>query len=347
MAIRARALRRSVLGLILAGLSGPGLSASPAEPVKLRAAQVFDENHPWHQCLRRLGEITEARTGGAVTLQVYSGGVLGQEKDYVEHLLMGRLDLAVLAPGWAGGLAKQMSFLDMLFLWRDRAHWTTALDGEVGQKLAEVIERETAKGGQPGLKVLGYLGGSQRYVLSRRRGYATAADFEGFRLRVLDSPPQVRTWKALGALPVPMSFNLVSAALRSGSVDGLENEMGNAFEMRFHELAPHITETEHIITVRPLLMSGHTWRKLPPGHQAVVREAAREAVALGRSLEWKTNQDAVAEMKKSGAQFYPFPKKSRDQMREMTRPIRESLAQDLGLTEILQTIERTGQAAVR
>jgi TRAP-type transport system periplasmic protein len=347
MTKRARALRHSVLGLLLVASSGPAPSASAAGPVRLRAAQVFDDNHAWHQCLRRLGELTEERTGGALTLQIYSGGVLGQEKDYVEHLLMGRLDLAVLAPGWAGNLAKQMSFLDMLFLWRDRAHWTAALDGEVGQKLAEVIERETAKGGQPGLKVLGYLGGSQRYVLSRRRGYATAGDFEGFRLRVLDSPPQIKTWKALGALPVPLSFNLVSGALRSGSVDGLENEMGNAFQMKFHELAPHITETEHIITVRPLLMSGHTWKKLPPGHQAVVREAAREAIALGRSVEWKHNQEAVAEMKKSGAQFYPFPKKSRDQMRDMTRPIRESLAQELGLAEILQAIDRTGTAAVR
>ena len=74
---------------------------------------------------------------------------------------------------------------------------------------------------------------------------------------------------------------------------------------------------------------------------------AREAVALGRSLEWKHNQEAVAEMKKGGAQFHPFPKKSRDHMRDVTRPIRESLAHDLGLTEILQAIERTGTAPAR
>jgi tripartite ATP-independent transporter DctP family solute receptor len=331
--------------LVLAGLAGPAVPAASAQPIKLRAAQVFDDGHAWHKCLQRLGEIVEARTNGAVSLQVYSGGVLGQEKDYVEHLLLGRLDMAVLAPGWAGGLAKQMSFLDMLFLWRDRAHWAAALDGEVGQKVAELIERETAKGGHPGLKVLGYLGGSQRYVLSRRQSYSSPGDFAGFRLRVLDSPPQIQTWKALGAYPVPLAFNQVMAALRAGTVDGLENEMGNAFEMKFHELAPHITETEHIITVRPLLMSGHSWKKLSPSQQVVIREAAREAVALGRSLEWKQNQDAVAEMKKAGARFYPFPKKSRDQMRDLTQPIRETLARDLGLTDILQAIERTGTAA--
>lgn len=92
-------------------------------------------------------------------------------------------------------------------------------------------------------------------------------------------------------------------------------------------------------------MSGHGWRKLSPGHQLLLQSAAREAVALGRSLEWKQNQDAIAEMKRAGARFYPFPRKGRDQMRELTQPLRESLARELGLTEILQAIERTGTAA--
>ena len=76
-----------------------------------------------------------------------------------------------------------------------------------------------------------------------------------------------------------------------------------------------------------------------------LQTAAREAILLGRTLEWKQNQDAIAEMKRAGAHFYPFPRKSRDQMRELTQPIRESLARELGLTEILQAIERTGTAA--
>ncbi|HEX6736636.1 MAG TPA: TRAP transporter substrate-binding protein [Vicinamibacteria bacterium] len=339
------AWRRPVLALAVLAAVLPAAPASLAQPVRLRAAQVFDDGHAWHKALVRMGEIMQERTGGAVTVQVYGRGVLGQEKDYIEPLLMGRLDLAVLAPGWAGNLAKQMSFLDMLFLWRDRAHWVAALDGEVGRKVADLLEKETAKGGHPGLKVLGYLGGSERYVMSRRQGYGSPAEFAGFKLRVLDSPPQIQSWKALGAAPVPLSFNLVMGALRAGTVDGLENEMGNAYQMKFHELAPHITETEHILTVRPLLMSGHSWRKLSPAQQLLLQDAAREAVALGRSLEWKQNQDAMAEMKRAGARFYPFPRKSRDQMRELTQPLREALAQELGLTDILQSIERTGTAA--
>jgi TRAP-type transport system periplasmic protein len=335
-----RASGTAALALVLAAIP----VVAPAASVRMRAAHVFDDNHAWHKCFQKFGEIVNARTGGEVEVQIFSRGVLGSEKDYVQHLLLGRLDLAVLAPGWAGNLAKQMSFLDMLFLWRDRAHWAAALDGEVGRKVAEIVETTTAKGGNPGLEVLGYLGGSERYIMSRKQGYPTLKDLEGLKLRVLDSPPQIETWKLLGAVPAPLAFDLTYGAVKTGTVDGLENEMGNAYRMRFHEVAPHVTETAHIITVRPVLMSGHTWRKLTPERQALVMEAAREAVSFARNVEWKQNEEAVAEMKKAGAKFYPFPKKNRDQMREMTKPVREGLARDLGMTDVLLAIERAGAA---
>src|SRR5262245_46158439 len=225
-------------------IAAPAARAVQAPPtvLKMKAAHVFDDNHAWHKCFQRFGELVKARTNGEIEVQIYSRGVLGSEKEYVQHLLMGRLDLAVLAPSWAGNLAKQMSFLDMLFLWRDRAHWSAALDGEVGRKIAEIVQKTTARGGNPGLEVLGYLGGSERYIMSRKQGYPNLADLAGVRMRVVDSPPQIETWKLLGAVPVPLTFDLTYGAVRTGTVDALENEMGNAYQMKFHEVAPHITE---------------------------------------------------------------------------------------------------------
>ncbi len=341
-----RRLRCAAPGLIAAAAVIAGAApAAPAPPtLKMRAAHVFDESHAWHKCFERLGEIVKARTNGEVEVQIFSRGILGQEKDYVQHLLMGQLELAVVAPTWAGNLAKQMSFLDMLFLWRDRQHWASALDGEVGARLADLVERETAKGGHPGLKVLGYLGGSERHIMSRSQGFGAVGSLTDVKFRVLDSPTQIESWKALGANPVPLPFNMTYAALKSGAVDSFENEMANAYHMGLHEVAPNVTETAHIITVRPVLMSGHTWARLTPAQQTIVMEAARDAVAYGRSIEWRQNDEAVAEMKKAGVKFYPFSKKSRDQMRELTQPIRTSLAKELGMTDILDAIERTGAA---
>jgi tripartite ATP-independent transporter DctP family solute receptor len=332
------------IALVLAAVIA-ATTARAAEPLKMRAAHVFDETHAWHKCFQRLSETLKAKTGGELDLQIFPGGMLGQEKEYVPHLLLGQLDLAVMAPAWAGNLAKQMAFLDMLFLWRDREHWAAALDGEVGRKLAEMVERETAKGGNPGLKVLGYLGGSERYVMSRKQGYASLDELSGLKLRVLDSPPQIETWKLLGATPVPMPFNQAYGALKAGTVDGMENEMANAFHMKLHEVAPHITETAHIITVRPLLISGHTWRRLTAAQQAVMLDAARDAVAYARNMEWRQNEEAMGEMRKAGVRFYPFSRKNREQMRELTQPIREGLAKELGMTEILQAIEHVGAAS--
>jgi TRAP-type transport system periplasmic protein len=330
----------AIAASVYAAVPGPAAPTAPAAVLKIRAAHVFDENHAWHKCFERFGELVRTRTNGEVEVQIFGRGILGQEKDYVQHLLLGQLEVAVVAPTWAGSLAKQMSLLDMPFLWRDRQQWVAALDGDVGVKLADRIARETAKGGHPGLKVLGYLGGSERHIMSRSQGFDSVEDLLDVKFRVLDSPPQIESWKALGTVPVPLPFNKIYEALKAGTVDSFENEMANAYNMHLHEVAPHVTETAHVLTVRLVLMSGHTWARLSPAQQVIVSEAAHEAIAYGRSVEWRQNDEAMAEMRKAGVKFYPFPNKSREQMREKTAPIRAALAKEMGMSDILDTIER-------
>jgi TRAP-type transport system periplasmic protein len=111
--------------------------------------------------------------------------------------------------------------------------------------------------------------------------------------------------------------------------------------MKFHEVGPHISRTAHIITVRPMFMSGQTWRKLTPDQQKIVMDAAKEGVAVQRSTEGGQNDEAEAAMKKVDTKFYDF--KEREKMGEILLPVRQRVAKEVGIADIFEMIEREGK----
>ncbi len=311
-----------------------------AGTLKMKVAHYFDDDHAWNKGYLKFGEIIRAKTNGQLDIEIFNRGVLGSEKDYVQNMMQGALDLSTVSTASAGGFAKELTFLDVMFIWRSYDHWQKALDGEIGQKIADVIEKGTAKAGNPGLKTLAYMGGSERHIISRKQGYATIKDMTGFKIRVQDSPVQIEMWKMLGTIPAVVPYQETYNAIQTGVVDGMENEMSTAFQMKFYEVGPHITRTAHIITVRPMFMSGQTWKKLTPDQQKIVMEAAKAGVAEQRAVEQKQNTEAEAAMVKAGTKFYEF--KEKDKMAEITKPVRERVAKELGISDIFAMIERSG-----
>jgi tripartite ATP-independent transporter DctP family solute receptor len=329
-----RLLYLGLAGILILGLSG----AAQAGALKMKAAHYFDDTHAWDKGYQKFRDIIRAKSGGALDLEIYNRGVLGSEKDYIQNMMQGALDMATVSTASAGGFARELTFLDLMYIWRDYSHWEKALDGEVGQRISDVIEKGTAKAGNPGLKILAYMGGSPRHVISRKLGYTTLNEMAGFRIRVQDSPVQIEMWKLLGTIPAVVPYLETYNAIQTGVVDGMENELSTAYQMKFHEVGPHISRTAHIITVRPMFMSGQTWLKLTPDQRKLVMEAAREAVAVQRSTEQKQNDEAEELMKKGGTKFYDF--KERAKMAEILLPVRQRVAKEVGVNDIFEVIER-------
>ncbi len=323
--------------LVVLGLVG----SAQAGTLKMKGAHYFDDDHAWNKGFLKFRDVIRARTNGALDLEIYNRGVLGSEKDYIQNMMQGALDVSTVSTASAGGFAKELTFLDLMFIWKDYQHWERALDGEIGRRITDVIEKGTAKGGNPGLKTLGFMGGSPRHIISRKAGYTTLAELAGFKIRVQDSPTQIEMWKLLGTIPAVVPYLETYNAIQTGVVDGMENEMSTAFQMKFHEVGPHISETAHIITVRPFFMSGQTWNKLTSEQQKIVMEAAKEGVAIQRATEQKQNDEAVAQMKKIGTKFYAF--KEKQKMMDMTLAIRQRVAKEVGVADIFEMIEREGK----
>ena len=327
----------SCLGGAAAAAEGPAFAPAP---LKLRVAHVYNEQYAWHRSFERFRDLLKARSGGAIDVEIYAGGALGKhsEHDYVSHLWKGTLDGATVSPAAIASVVPEIALLDLMYLWKDRAHWRRAMDGEVGRRMADSIRKATAKGSIPGFEVLGYWGGNEMHIVSRSRGYPRMEDLLSVKIRVQDSPVQVELWSALGTRPSTIPYSSIHGALKEGTIDAAVSVAASTINMKFHEVAQHVTETAHAITVRPFLMSGHTWNKLTPAQRSTVMEAAREATTVDRSLEAQDDREAVHEMKtRHGVKFYPFLE--REAMREKTQAVRARVARDLKLDDLLAEID--------
>jgi tripartite ATP-independent transporter DctP family solute receptor len=296
----------------------------------LRAAHYFKDDHPWNKGLVYFAKRVDEDSKGRVKIDIFNGGILGSEAQTLQFVKDGSLDLVISDPSAGAPFAKELDFFALPFLFRNYAHWQAALDGEPGKVYAQLIE------GKTGLKIIGYWGGSTRNVLSTKKPVNSIEDLKGFRLRLISSPLKVNAWKAVGTVPTPIAFMETYLAMKSGVVDGMENESVAVREMKFYEPAPFIARTEHEFTVRPLFISKKTFDKLPPDLQATVVKAAQEATAVERKAEVEANQSAEAEME---AKFnVKFNKIDKEPFKAATKPVIAEFAKSMGLVDLLASI---------
>lgn len=311
-------------------MSVPVLPARAAE-FSFRAAHYFKEDHPWHKGLAYFARKVAEDSKGRIQLDIYNGGILGSEAQTLQFVRDGSLDFVVSDPSAGSSFARELDFFALPFLFHDPAHWQKVLDGEPGKRYAKLIEERT------GLKILGYWGGSARNLLSTRKAVGSMAELKGFRLRLSSSPLKIAVWKAVGAVPTPIAFMETYLAMKSGVVDGMENESVSVRDMKFYEPAPYIARTEHEFTVRPLFMSKKSFDRLPPDLQQLVLRDAQEATLLERRTEAEAARVAEAELQGKFAVKYAAI--NREPFKAATRPVIAEFAGAMGLSALLASIE--------
>jgi TRAP-type transport system periplasmic protein len=317
-------------------LSLAAVTARAADTVSLQAAHVYSEDHAWHRGLEDMAESLRTSNSG-IELVVHPRGTWGGESDYIHSLRHGLLDVAVVPPSVAASVARNLAFLDLMFLWRDREHWSAVVDGPVGDRIAEMIETGTGQGGIPGLKVLAFWGGSSRHLFSRKRTYETLTDLAGLRIGVQDNDMNVEVWRAAGLQPVAVPLRNSIALVEADIVESVEAELQNAVALKLGGVAPHVTLTGHALTLRPLVISEATWRKLKPEQQKAVSQAAAAATRNVRALELRRDEESRAALKAAGATLVEF--RERPQLRARSEELRQRLADEAGMSRLLKAIE--------
>ena len=320
--------RLSATAIAITAISS--ISAS-AQSVDLRGASLFDEEHAYTKTLRKLEELVAAGYDGEVSFELSLNGELGDESDFVTFLQQGvAIDYAIMAPSNMAVFAPSIPLMDMPFLFRDLEHWDTALASGVMAPLeAELLEKAS-------IRVIGYAGGGVRNLASAEP-IGNIDELTGHKMRVMGAPIQAQIFNALQAAPSAIAYNEVYNAIQTGVIAGFENEAASIQNLKFYEVAPHITLTKHAITVRPIVMAEKTFSRLPEGLQTAILAAGKEAGAFGRALESSQDGEKMQEMIDAGqVQVQEFA--GREALLEMVIPVQDAYAAELGASDLLEAI---------
>jgi TRAP-type transport system periplasmic protein len=234
-----------------------------------------------------------ALSGGAFTGEQAPASQLGGERDMIEGLQIGSLDLVITSTGPLGNFVPEVLALDLPFLFRDYAHARSVLDGEIGQEMLDAI-------GQNNLVGLAWSENGFRHVTNSQRPVNVPEDLEGLKLRTMENAVHMAAFQGMGAAPTPMAFPEVFGALQQRVVDGQENPITVITASRFWEVQGYVTLTGHVYSPAVVLASPSLIDGLTDEQKGWFFEAARASAAATRAEVDRLEAEGVALMRENG-----------------------------------------------
>lgn len=314
-----------------AAVAAVALGTASAAAVELHGASQFGDEHAFTKALMKFEELVSECYDGDVTFVLHKNSELGLEKDYFNYMSQGvSVDYAIVSPSHMSTYSKMAPLMDMPFLFRDLDHWNNVLSQGGLEPIADDVKKRAD------VEIIGYAGGGTRNLIVNKP-VETMDDLQGLPMRVMGAPIQTRIFEAVQAAPSVIAYSEVYNAIQTGVIDAAENEAAGIEQMKFYEVGPHISKTQHAITVRPLAFSGKTMSRLPEDLQACIRSAGAEAGKFGRDIESSQDAGKLAAMEEQGL-LTTHEFKDRDQLLELAEPVKRAYAEELGASETLDKI---------
>ncbi|MCR6630749.1 MAG: TRAP transporter substrate-binding protein [Magnetospirillum sp.] len=296
---------------------------------ELRVADTHPADYPTVQALDHMGRLLAERSQGRLTLKVLHSRLMGEEDETIQHVRVGALDMARVNLAPLNTLVPETAVPSLPFLFRSPDHLHRVFDGPIGADIAKAFERH-------GFIALAFYDSGSRSFYNSRRPLAVPADLRNLRMRVQQSPVAEAMVRALGATPAPLPYGQVGVALRTGVIDGAENNWPSYQDAHHFEAARFYSLTEHTMAPEVLLMSRKVWDGLSGAEQALLRQAAQDSVPVMRAL-WRererTARDALAA---AGVAVNTVDKAA---FAEAMRPVHEHFAGDARQKDLLRRIQ--------
>ncbi|GLS38588.1 C4-dicarboxylate ABC transporter substrate-binding protein [Mesorhizobium tianshanense] len=259
--------------MLAAGLPS---SLALAEPeMTLNLGYVGGVQAPEAIAMGQFAEEVLKGTGGRIAIRLQGGGALGGDREVVEGVQVGTVDMTVVSTSIVANFAPELKVFDIPFLFRDFDHAEAVLNGPIGDKTLEGLPSN-------GLVGLAFGGMGFRQLTNNVRAVKEPSDVEGLKIRTQQNEMHIAVWTELDVLPTPMAIPEVYTALQQGVVDGQENPIGAIINNRFGEVQKYLSLTDHAFTPLVLLISPAVHGGLSDADKAVFKEAAHNAMARNR-----------------------------------------------------------------
>ena len=241
----------------------------------IKLAHSLDVNHSVHQAMVKMGEDLVKISGGKMELEIYPSQQLGTERECIELLQIGSLDMTKVSVGVMENFASRMKVFGLPFLFRDKAHSFQVLDGPIGQELLD-------EGTKYWIKGLAYYDAGSRSFYTKDKPVKSPEDLKGLKIRVMESVTAVDMVNSLGGSATPISWGELYTSLQQGVVDGAENNPPSFYLSRHYEVCKYFSLDEHTVLPDVLIIGTHLWDKLSEQEKKWMQVAVDKSVVYQR-----------------------------------------------------------------
>jgi TRAP-type transport system periplasmic protein len=290
-------LKQFIVGSVAAAaFVASNITPAPAAEFTLRCAHDHNKEGFYEIIWQTFKTLVEPLSGGRIEVKIFGGAQLGDEAQLLENMKIGTVDCAGSSVGNIGGHISKLGLLGVPYIIQNDKHRMRIVDGKgkFFNALSNVV-KETGN-----FRALGMTTAGVRSVYNSKRPIVTPADFKGMKIRVMTSETQVKSWKALGAVPTAMAFSEVYTGLMTGAVDAAENSPMFLWTMKHYEGVKYYSITAHMVATGVTMISEKAYQKLPEDLRAIVMAAGDQATEVGRFYDEQANQGFMRKVLAAG-----------------------------------------------
>ena len=291
----------------------------------------LDVNHSVHKAMVKMGEVLDSISGGKMMIEIYPNQQLGTERQSLELLQIGSLDMTKVSAGVLENFAPKMKIFGLPFLFRDRQHSFNVLDGPIGKELLD-------DGIQFWLKGMGYYDAGSRSFYTKNKPINTPDDLKGLKIRVMESATAMDMVTKLGGSPTPISWGELYTSLQQGVVDGAENNPPSFYLSRHYEVCKYYSLDEHTVLPDVLIIGTQTWNRLSDEEKKWLQFAVDDSVKYQRKLWALAEEEALAEVIKAGVEVSKPDKKL---FSAKVEPMYDQFKKEKEIYRLIQEIKST------
>lgn len=267
----------------------------------------------------------EKGTQGRYKCQHFANSALGGEREQIEAIQLGTLDLLNTSTGPVGNFVPEMKIVDLPFLFRDYDHARKVLDGPIGQDMLAQFPKH-------GIIALAWTENGFRQMTNSKREIVKPSDAAGLKMRTMENKVHMEGYKTFGILPTPMAFPELFGALQQGTVDGEENPIPVILSAKFSQVQKYVSLTNHVYSPALLMISPRTWNKLSDADKKVFLDAAKKGSVAQRKKVNDDEANGLAQLEKEGMKVTRTVDSAA--FREAIKPAYVSYAKEFGADNI-------------
>jgi tripartite ATP-independent transporter DctP family solute receptor len=296
----------------------------------LRFGHILSATDPMQKAAERLGEVVAKETGGALEIRVYPNSQLGGERQIMEGLMLGTIDMGNVSVNVMQSFEPVSGITALPYLIRDFDHVFKVEDSTIGKDIDSRILAKT------GVRVIGHTSTGFRVIATPVKPIQSLADFKGLKIRVPESPIMISTFKALGANPTPIPWGELYTSLQTKVVDAVESPPATLGDANIYEIAKAVSLTNHVYSGQFVLISEKVFQHLSEKQRQAILDGGRESTVWQRQEAVKQQAATLEQIQQRwNAKVYPVDTRP---LQEAVKPVYQEFSKTIGNTTLIDHI---------